>query len=109
MEDVCEFPLSATATSSRWLTPYGRVIPVRSRPRSGLECVARSSDRSDPHRVLLVGLELASKAVDVLGDGAGILPLAGRMPDRFEELLSREDLSWRGREKSQKIEFLCRQ
>src|SRR4029079_1564093 len=76
---------------------------------SGLECVARSPDRSDPPRVLLVGLELAAQAVNMLGDRAGILPFAGRVPDLFEQLLSREDFPRRGRQEGEQIELLGRQ
>src|ERR1700692_4024738 len=49
-------------------------------PDSAPEAVAHPAHGADPPGGVGVGLDLAADATDVLGHGAGVLPLRGRVP-----------------------------
>ena len=70
----------------------------------GIEAVADPADRRDA-----VCGELLAQPVDVLGHGRLGLPVAGRIPDRLEQLGPGEHLPWRGHEELEQVELLCRE
>ena len=91
--------------------PGRLVLSARGRPEavsSGLEAVADAPHGADPAGVIGVDLDLAADAADVLGHGAGVLPVRGGAPHLGQQLLTGEDLAGRAGQEGQEVELLGR-